>query len=138
MVVRSKSESALNSAARRRQAGAIGFGGLFLLAILGCGIYAGFKFLPPTVANFEFNNDVQQEARLALYNGDSDDAIRSKLLNQAQSLGIPIVADQIAIARPSGDVSIAAQYQITVAIPGRVVTLNFRDGDKEIPITDEP
>lgn len=123
---------------RRNNRGSIGFGGLLILLILAGAVYAGYKFLPPMFANFQFNNDVQQEARMAVYNSDSDDQIRAKLMDQAHALGVPITADQIVIQRQGPDLEIGVQYEVTVRIPSRLVTLNFRDGSKGVLITQEP
>lgn len=123
---------------RRNEIGGIGLGGLLVLLVLACAIYAGYKFLPPLIANFQFNNDVQQEARMAVYNGDSDDQIDAKLLAQAQALGAPVTAAQIVIERQGPDILIAVHYDVPVELPaGKEVTLHFRDGSKGILITQE-
>ncbi|MGH9542549.1 MAG: hypothetical protein ACRD2H_11785 [Terriglobales bacterium] len=123
---------------RRNENGGIGLGGLLVLLVLAGAIYAGYKFLPPMIANFQFNNDVQQEARMAVYNGDSDDQIDAKLLAQAQALGAPVTAAQIVIERQGPDIFIAVRYDVPVELPtGKEVTLHFNDGSKGILITQE-
>lgn len=121
----------------RKQAGRIGLGGLFILALV-CGAgYLAYKLVPPMVNNFQFDNDVQQETRLSTYNGDSDETIQSKLLQQAQALNLPLDKDQIAISHEGSRVSVQVQYAVTVRLPDRVVTLHFNDHASNVPITED-
>lgn len=121
----------------RKQAGRIGLGGLFVLALV-CGTgFLAYKLVPPMVNNFQFDNDVQQETRLSTYNGDSDQAIQSKLFQQAQALNLPLDKDQIAISHDGSRVSVQVQYAVAVRLPDRVVTLHFNDHASNVPITQD-
>lgn len=118
----------------RMQAGQIGLGGLLALALVGGAGFLAFKFVPPEISNFQFNNDVQQETRLSTYNGDSDQAIQSKLLAQAQALNLPLTVDQIAVSRNGAGVAVSVQYEVVVQLPHRTVTLHFKDHASNVPI----
>lgn len=123
--------------AGRDERGAIGLGGLLLLLVLAALAYSGYKFLPPLVGNFQLNNDVQQEARMAVYNADTDDEIRAKLLSEAQALNLPVTGDDIVIQREGPDVLIGVQYDVVVAFAGHTVPLHFNDGAKGLLATQE-
>ncbi|MGH9535159.1 MAG: hypothetical protein ACRD2E_09895, partial [Terriglobales bacterium] len=97
---------------KRRQAGRIGMGGLLALALVGGAGYMAYKLVPPMVNNFQFDNDVQQETRLSTYNGDSDAAIRKKLLGQAEALDLPLGLNGIAVSHDGSRVTVQAVYQV--------------------------
>ncbi|HZT72690.1 MAG TPA: hypothetical protein VE996_03480 [Terriglobales bacterium] len=123
--------------AGRNERGAMGLGGLLFLLVLAALCYSGYKFLPPLVGNFQFDNDVQQEARMAVYNADTDDQIRAKLLAEAQALNLPVTGDDIVIQREGPDVLIAVQYDVVVAYAGHTVPMHFKDGAKGLLATQE-
>lgn len=118
----------------RKQAGQIGLSGLLALALVGGAAYLAFKFIPPEVNNFQFDNDVQQETRLSTYNGDSDQAIQNKLLAQAQALHLPLTAAQIAVSHEGSRVTVRVQYKVVIQLPHRAVTLRFKDHASNVPI----
>lgn len=114
--------------------GRIGLGGLLALALIGGAGYLAFKFVPPEVNNFQFDNDVQQETRLSTYNGDSDQAIQNKLFAQAEALNLPLTTEQIAVSHDGSRVTVSVQYNVVIRIPDRAVTLHFNDHASNVPI----
>ena len=102
----------------RDRAGRGGLGCLFsiiLLVVLG---YLGTRFIPPYMRYGQFRDAMQADARFATTMADS--LIRSGLVADVDSLGLPPEAKRIRIRRTSGrppKISISAEYTERVTLP---------------------
>ena len=88
---------------------------------------------PPYFANYQFKDDVLQEARFAnvAYPPKTDEDIRANLMRKAREYDIPIKAEQISISRGSGDILISIPYTVDVKfLTGQTYRLEFNPGNQ--------
>jgi hypothetical protein len=107
---------------------------ILVLALLGGLVYVAAEVIPPYFANYQFQDDLDSEARLGTYSTKGDDVIRDAVFKKAQDLEIPITKDQIRIQRTgavgSGGVMIEADYSVHVELPGYPMDLHFHPQTK--------
>jgi hypothetical protein len=107
---------------------------ILVLALLGGLVYVSAELVPPIFANYQFQDDLDNEARLGTYSNKGDDVIRDAVLKRAQDLEIPVNKDQIRIQRigsgVSGGVMIEAEYNVHVELPGYPMDLHFHPQTK--------
>ena len=90
-------------------------------------------FAPPYFNNYQFKDDVLQEARFANVSipPKSDEDIRNNLLRKAKEYDIPLKAEQIQVTRAGSDVLISAPYAIDVKfLTGQTYRLEFNPGNQ--------
>lgn len=106
----------------------------FILGMLGAAVYVGALILPPYFANYQFQDDIESEAKLSTYSTKSEDAIRDEIFKKAQDLEIPVAKDQIKVQRSgqqgTGTVYIGTQYIVHVDLPGYPMDLTFQPETK--------
>ncbi len=107
---------------------------VFGIFIMVATIYLGVMLVPPYMANYQFEDEINSEAMLNTYNTKAEDAIRDNVLKRAQDLDIPVTKDQIVVKRAgqvgSGSLIIEAKYQVHVDLPGYPLDLNFDAASK--------
>lgn len=108
-----------------------------LKALIGLAIVAGVvMFLvgvaPPYFYNYQFKDDVEQEARFAYSSvpPKTDEDIRANLMRKAVEYEIPIKPEQIQITRSGSAVQISIPYTVDVKfITGHTYRLQFNPGN---------
>lgn len=108
-----------------------------LKALIGLAIVAGVVMflvgvIPPYFNNYQFKDDVEQEARFANVSvpPKSDEDIRANLMRKAVEYGIPIKPEQIQISRSGSDVLVNIPYTVDVKfITGHTYRLQFNPGN---------
>jgi len=104
-----------------------------VLCIVGVA-YVCAELIPPYFSNYEFEDAVETEARMATYSTKSEDAIRDTIYKKAQDLEIPLDKNQIKVQRTgpigSGSIMIEASYAVHVEFPGYPVDLQFNPSTK--------
>jgi len=107
---------------------------ILTLALLGMGVYVGAEVIPPYFANYQFQDAIDTEARLATYSTKSEDSMRDSIFKQAQNLEIPVTRDDIKVQRTgnqgSGSVLIETDYTVHVDLPGYPLELHFHPASK--------
>jgi hypothetical protein len=106
-------------------------------SLLGLAVVAGVVMVvigiaPPYFSNYQFKDDVLQEARFANVSipPKSDEDIRNNLLRKAKEYDIPLKAEQIQISRSGSDVLISAPYSVNVKfLTGQTYVLQFNPGN---------
>jgi hypothetical protein len=102
------------------------FFGIFVMVAT---IYLGVQLVPPYMANYQFEDEINNEATANTYNTKPEDAIRDIVMKRAQDLDIPLTRDHIKVQRAgqvgSGSLIIEAVYQVHVDLPGYPLDLNF-------------
>ena len=83
---------------------------LFGLFLVVAAVYAAWMFLPPYISNYQFQDDLQNEALINSYSNKSDLDIRNTLAKKAADYGIPLKAEQIFIQRTGSELAIWADY----------------------------
>jgi hypothetical protein len=107
---------------------------ILVLALLAGLVYVAAEVIPPYFANYQFQDDLDSEARLGTYSTKGDDVIRDAVFKKAQDLEIPITRDQIRIQRigaaGNGGVLIETDYSVHVELPGYPMDLHFHPQTK--------
>jgi hypothetical protein len=107
---------------------------VLVLGLLGAAVYVGAMVIPPYFSNYEFQDALDNEARLGTYSTKSDDVIRDAVFKRAQELELPLTSEDIKLERigPSGNaaVTIEVDYTIHVDLPGYPMDLHFHPVSK--------
>ncbi len=109
---------------------------VFSLGLLALAIYCGWQLAPPYFYSFQFQDAIDNEARISSYtNSRTEDDIKNSVLKKAQDLEIPLTADGLQVQRlPNNVVYIEAHYTVHVDLPGYPVDLQFKASSKNRPI----
>lgn len=109
----------------KRAAGRSTLGCLVALLIVTAALYFGANAGEVYWKYYRYQDAMAQEARFAQMR--TDQAIESRLVSVAESLGLPQAARKVTIRRegPTRRIYIAAEYSERVELPGYVRTLHF-------------
>ncbi|MGH9737788.1 MAG: hypothetical protein ACRD4X_04285 [Candidatus Acidiferrales bacterium] len=99
----------------------------FTLLILLSMAIGAVKIAPPYVDNYQFQDDINTEARYGLttYPKKSPDDIRREVWQDAQGLGIPASPQDIQLDDSNGALSIALDYSVPIDLYVYQFTLQF-------------
>jgi hypothetical protein len=105
-----------------------------MLGLVAVAVYVGAEILPPYMANYQFQDYIDTEARLGTYSTKGEDTIRDSVFKKAQDLDMPISKEQIKVQH-SGEgsnsgVMIEVDYNVHVDLPGYPVDLEFHPATK--------
>jgi hypothetical protein len=78
------------------------------------GVVAAFKILPPYVAEYQLKDKMQETARFAVVNRDSDELIREKVYKVIVDLDIPAKKEDIKVTNSQKSVGISVSYSVPV------------------------
>ncbi len=109
---------------------------VFSLGLVAALIYCGWQVIPPYFYNLQFQDALDEEARIDSYtNSRTEEDIRTSVLKKAQDLEIPLTADGIQVQRlPNNVVYIETHYSVHVDLPGYPLDLQFNSASKNKPI----
>jgi hypothetical protein len=97
--------------------------GVLVLLIL---IVVGAFLVPPYAANWRLQsylNDLADDPSVAK---TSAETVRTKVLNEAAGLGLPVHSEDVRVGVSQGTVSIDVLYIVHVDIAGYTIDLHFR------------
>ena len=101
------------------------------IAIVVSGFYLAWALIPPYYNNYSFQDELDNEARTAVYNQQmTEDDVKKSLAKTAQDLNIPLTADDIHVRKSNGDIAIWAEYTISVSTPVKTFDLKFSPSTK--------
>jgi hypothetical protein len=107
---------------------------ILVLGLMGGMVYVGAELIPPYFSNYEFQDTLDNEARLGTYSTKGDDVIREAVFKRAQELELPISKEQIKIQRTgplgNGSVLIETEYSVHLDLPGYPMDLEFHPHSK--------
>lgn len=98
---------------------------LLSIAIVAALIYVALRLVPIYMTSYQFQDAIEEEARLDAYSQKTEEDIKDMVLKKAQSLDLPIEASQIKVQRTGPSVSISAAYTVHVDFPVHPVDLSF-------------
>ncbi len=98
---------------------------LLAIAIFGSLVYVAYRVAPVYLSSYQFQDAVEEEARLDCYSQKTEQDIRDSVLKKAQSLDLPLTADQIQVQKLSNAVSISAAYTVHIDLPVHPFDLSF-------------
>ncbi len=107
----------------RLRRGGSSYGCLFTLLVLAAAIYFGAKIGESYYHFYQYQDAMGAQARFAAHS--TDEEIRQRLAQLADSLGLPSEASFVTVDRTRHHISIAAEYVETVELPLHVRHLNF-------------
>lgn len=92
------------------------------------------KVIPPYFSNYEFEDDIKNEALHSTYSTRSEDEIRDSIIKRARNYDIELTPKQVHVTRMggmgNGVLSIEADYSVPVELPGYSTTLDFHPSSK--------
>ena len=92
--------------------------------------YAAWQLLPPYISNYQFQDDINNEALINSYSSKSEMDISATLAKKAAEYGIPLKAEQIHVQRNGQELAIWADYSVHIDLPGFPLDLNFHPATK--------
>lgn len=98
-------------------------------------VFVAYKVIPLYMANYQFQEGIQEISRTAAYGSvANDDQIRHQIAEKITATEIPLKPEDVIIQRGSQDCLIWAAYTVHVDFPIHPVDLHFtngaRNGDK--------
>lgn len=103
----------------------------FWLCLVGAAVYTGWMVVPAFIANYRFQESIDDSARAAAVNSQrTDDEIRSAIYEEARELQLPLKPEDIKVERDGGDVRVSADYTVHVNLPVHPVDLDFHPSSK--------
>jgi hypothetical protein len=103
--------------------------------LLGIGIFvalgiAAFKLVPVYMTEYQFEDAIKEEAKLAVYSNRTEDQIHDEMMKKARELELPIKPDQLVVKHVGDDLTISADYVVHVDIPLYPLDLSFHPSTK--------
>lgn len=95
-----------------------------VVVLAGLLIFAG-AFAPIYLHNLQLQNFVSALAQRPPAETQSDDLVRTRVLDKAHQLELPVRPDNIKILRSGNGLRIDVRYFVRVTIPGYTVDLHF-------------
>ena len=96
--------------------------------ILGGLVYFLTRFAPIYARNLQLQNYVSSLTRTVDNSNQSDDLLRTWVLDKANQLNLPVAADNVHILRSADGLHIDVRYFVRVDLPGYTVDLHFYPG----------
>jgi hypothetical protein len=94
-------------------------------AIIALVIYAGVKFVPPYISEYQLSDKMQEQARYAVVNRYTEEQIRDNIFKVIQDLDIPAKREDIKVAASNAVVKISLSYTVPVDLFFYHTDLNF-------------
>lgn len=100
---------------------------LLTVAVLGSLAFTAVKIVPVYVANYQFQDSIENESRFALagYPKKSIDDIRGDVFKKVQELGIPAKEEDIQVTVNATNVDIGLDYTVPINLQVYQFTLQF-------------
>jgi hypothetical protein len=98
----------------RNERGAGKFKSVFILFCFVALIFVGFKTVPAYVAEFQLDDKMQETARFAVVQRETEDQIKDAIFKVIQDLDIPAKRDDIKVTATNQLVTIAVDYRVPV------------------------
>ncbi len=100
---------------------------LIAVVVVVAGIYVGIKVVPVYFDYYQFQDAIEEEARVQSYTTKSVDDLRQSVWKKAQDLELPLTSpDQIKVERNGSSLSIETEYTVHIDIPIHPFDLNFQ------------
>lgn len=115
----------LENRIRSRQAGNSRVKAMAWTGVLLAFVYVCFRVVPLYVADYQFRDSMESEARFASVNQITPDTIRKNLLKKAEMAEMPVKLEDIKVAKHNGRIDIEADYSVTVDLHIYQWTLRF-------------
>jgi len=101
--------------------------GLFVVVAM---FYLAWKVLPPYFSNYQFQDELESQARYFSYTPKSEQEIRDVIAKKAHDYDIPLTSEQVKVQRMGAEISISADYTVHIDIPVYPFDLHFTPATK--------
>ncbi len=108
---------------------------IIVTAILVIGIIAAWKVVPPYSAEYQLADKIQEIARFAVVNRQTEEQIREAVFRTIQDLEIPAKREDIKITASMSKVTILVDYTVPVDILMYHVDLHFTPSSENKSLT---
>jgi len=100
---------------------------LIVLVVIVGAAYVGFLVVPAYWNYYQFQDAVEEEARINSYTGKSESDMRDAIWKKAKQLELPLASEEdIKVQRNGTTVAISTQYTVHIDIPVHPFDLNFQ------------
>ncbi len=104
---------------------------LFAIFVVFAVIYVCYKVVPVYFTYYQFQDVVEDEARMQSYTPKSENDMRDTVYHKAQQMELPLTSpEQIIVQRNGATVTISTEYTVHVDIPIHPFDLNFKVATK--------
>jgi len=104
-------------------------------AILAIGVIAAWKVVPPYSAEYQLADKIQEIARFAVVNRQTEEQIRETVFKTIQDLEIPAKREDIKVTASTSKVTILVDYTVPVDILMYHVDLHFTPSSENKSLT---
>lgn len=103
---------------------------IFGLLVVVSVFYLAFVLIPIYYNNYSFQDELDNQARMAVYSQTTAEQVQEVLAKKAKELEIPLSAEQIHVVKNGGDISITARYTVNVHTPVKDFDVTFEPSSK--------
>src|SRR3954465_3217760 len=100
------------------------------VAVVLIAMYLVWKVMPAYYANFEFQDFVENQARIESYSTHNEQEIAEVFAKKAADLDIPLTASQIHVQGAGNDLTVSAEYDVHIDVPVHPFDLHFQASTK--------
>jgi hypothetical protein len=104
------------------------------ILIIAGAFYYGWNMIPPYFRNYQFQDDLDDIARVATYNVRSDEDLKQAVISKAKAREIMLKEDQITITRIATGVGIRVHYRVHVEMIVHPTDIDFTADSKNMNI----
>ena len=122
------------SPANRLQRGEGRLKAIVYTMILVAAVYAGFKLVPPYVAEYQLKDKMSEQARFAVVNHYTEEKVRDIIYQTIQDLDIPAKRDDIKLSNTHAGMAISVSYTVPVDFLVYKADLNFTPSSEGVDI----
>jgi hypothetical protein len=120
---------------KRAQRGEGKLKAIIVTAILVIGVIAAWKVVPPYSAEYQLADKIQEIARFAVVNRQTEEQIRETVFKTIQDLEIPAKREDIKVTASTSKVTILVDYTVPVDILMYHVDLHFTPSSENKSLT---
>lgn len=101
-----------------------------LLVVLSLG-YLGYKFLPPFINNYQFQDAVDELASFSMvrtptsHSGSPSEALQAEIMKKAQEMELPVEKDEVKVRITDEHIIVEISYVIPISLPGYTYDYHF-------------
>ena len=115
---------------------------IFGILVVVAFFYFGAKILPPYMAEYQFQQEIQSIARENEYSPVNESGIRDLVKKKIAEVGVPVDPDSVFVQKSGSDVIIGANYSVHIDAVLFPFDLTFhpatKNGDKTDPVSSAP
>jgi hypothetical protein len=120
---------------KRAQRGEGKLKAIIVTAILAIGVIAAWKVVPPYSAEYQLADKIQEIARFAVVNRQTEEQIRETVFKTIQDLEIPAKREDIKVTASTSKVTILVDYTVPVDILMYHLDLHFTPSSENKSLT---